>query len=118
MPFPSQLLHLLQHQTQARPCLLTAGGDFRFDPSHRTNEGGSSFPSSSVSDPPKGPRSFSLAPAAAATWLRLLSAEAAGQMEASCGLDAAREPSATAPYASGVLHTYQMSSLGYVADEV
>lgn len=52
-PFPGQLLRLLHHQTQARPCLLIAGGDFAFDPSRRPNEGGNSSPRSSVFGPPK-----------------------------------------------------------------
>lgn len=57
------------------------------------------------------PSSFASAPTAAPTWMQFLSAKAAGQMDASHGLNAAQEPSATAPYVSGVLHTYQMSGL-------
>lgn len=57
------------------------------------------------------PSSFSSSPIAAPTWMQFLSSKAAGQMDASRRLNAAQEPSATAPYVSGVLHTYQMSGL-------
>ena len=106
-PYSSQLLHLFHHEAQARTCLLIPGGDFAFDQTHRPNEGGSSSPRSAV----VGPSSFSSAPATAPTWMQFLSAKAADQMDVSCGLNAAQEPSATAPYVSGVLHTYQMSGL-------